>query len=76
MSLPCMVGPSCGRRTRFSAALGQGSIFVSFLGDEALVCDACPAQTRDRLAAVKRRRDPDDLFRPNRNIPPADTTDE
>jgi FAD/FMN-containing dehydrogenase len=59
----------------FAAALGKGdaSAYVNFLGDEgpARVRDAYPGATWDRLAAVKARYDPTNLFRVNHNIPPA-----
>jgi FAD/FMN-containing dehydrogenase len=47
--------------------------YVNFVGDEgeAGVRAAYPAQTWDRLAAIKRRYDPANLFRLNQNIPPA-----
>jgi Berberine and berberine like len=46
---------------------------VGFLGDEgpARVREAYPGSTWDRLAAIKRRYDPANLFRRNHNIPPA-----
>jgi len=46
---------------------------VNFLGDEgaARVRDAYPGSTWDRLAAIKARYDPTNLFRLNQNIPPA-----
>jgi hypothetical protein len=59
----------------FAAALRQGesAAYVGFLGDEgeARVREAYPGSTWDRLAAVKRRYDPANLFRLNQNIPPA-----
>ena len=59
----------------FAAALrqGDGGAYVNFLGDEgeARVRDAYPGGTWDRLAAIKRRYDPNNLFRLNQNIPPA-----
>jgi FAD/FMN-containing dehydrogenase len=47
--------------------------YVNFVGDEgeAGVRAAYPASTRDRLAEIKRRYDPTNLFRLNQNIPPA-----
>jgi FAD/FMN-containing dehydrogenase len=59
---------------RFEAAFeGDAGVYVNFLGDEgeARVREAYPGQTWDRLAAVKRRHDPDNLFRLNQNVPPA-----
>ena len=59
----------------FAAALRQGDpgVYVNFLGDEGgtRVREAYPGPTWDRLAAVKRRYDPDNLFRLNQNVPPA-----
>jgi FAD/FMN-containing dehydrogenase len=54
-------------------------VHVSFLGDEgaARVHEAYPADTYERLAAIKRRYDPTNLFHVNQNIPPrAGTMDE
>jgi FAD/FMN-containing dehydrogenase len=47
--------------------------YVNFLVDEgeARIRDAYPGETWDRLAAVKARYDPANLFRLNQNIPPA-----
>jgi FAD/FMN-containing dehydrogenase len=52
---------------------GDGGVYVNFLGNEgeARVRDAYPGSTWDRLAAVKRRYDPTNLFRLNQNIPVA-----
>jgi FAD/FMN-containing dehydrogenase len=59
----------------FAAALrqGDGGAYVNFLGDEgeARVREAYPRATWDRLAAIKARYDPTNLFRLNQNIPPA-----
>ena len=51
---------------------GDTAAYVNFLGDEgeARVHDAYPAPTWKRLAEVKRRYDPENLFRANHNIPP------
>ena len=61
--------------TDFSAALRQddGGAYVNFLGDEgtARIHEAYPEATWDRLAAIKARYDPTNLFRLNQNIPPA-----
>ncbi len=60
--------------TDFHAALRQGDVgaYVNFLGNEgpARVRDAYPAATWSRLTEIKRRYDPDNLFRLNQNIPP------
>ncbi|HEY2959151.1 MAG TPA: FAD-binding oxidoreductase [Actinomycetota bacterium] len=59
----------------FAAALQQGDpgAYVGFLGEEgeARVRQAYPGATWDRLAAVKARYDPTNLFRLNENVPPA-----
>jgi FAD/FMN-containing dehydrogenase len=61
--------------TGFTAALHEGhpGVYVNFLGDEgeARVREAYPGATWDRLAAVKRRYDPTNLFRLNQNIRPS-----
>jgi FAD/FMN-containing dehydrogenase len=58
----------------FAAALRQGDpgVYVNFLSDEGpeRVREAYPGPTWDRLVEVKRRYDPDNLFRRNQNIPP------
>ena len=59
----------------FAAALHQGDTgaYVNFLADEGQtrVRAAYPGETWDRLAAIKGRYDPGNLFRLNQNIPPA-----
>jgi FAD/FMN-containing dehydrogenase len=61
--------------TDFVAALRQedAGAYVNFLADEgeARVRNAYPGPTWDRLAAIKSRYDPTNLFRRNQNIPPA-----
>jgi FAD/FMN-containing dehydrogenase len=58
----------------FAAALRQGDLgaYVNFLADEdqARVRQAYPGRAWDRLAAIKRRWDPTNLFRLNQNILP------
>jgi FAD/FMN-containing dehydrogenase len=57
-----------------SNQLHQGpGAYVNFLADEGpgRVREAYPGTTWDRLAAIKARYDPDNLFRRNQNIPPA-----
>jgi FAD/FMN-containing dehydrogenase len=58
-----------------SAALQRGATgaYVNFLGDEgeARIRDAYPGPTWDRLARIKARYDPSNLFRLNQNVPPA-----
>ena len=60
--------------TDFAAALRQsdGGAYVNFLGneDEAQLRAAYPGQTLNRLAEIKARYDPTNLFRLNHNIPP------
>jgi FAD/FMN-containing dehydrogenase len=60
----------------FAAALRQGDdgAYVGFIGDEneARIHQAYPGSTWDRLAAIKTRYDPTNLFRLNQNIPPAE----
>lgn len=56
-------------------ALDQGlrGVYVNFLSNEgeARLHEAYPGSTWERLAAVKARNDPTNLFRRNHNIPPA-----
>jgi FAD/FMN-containing dehydrogenase len=60
--------------TDFAAALrpGGGGAYVGFLGDDgpARIRDAYPGATWERLAAVKNRYDPTNLFHLNQNIIP------
>jgi len=59
----------------FATAMKQGDsgAYMNFMGDEGEVRlrQAYPGQTWDRLAAIKTRYDPTNLFRHNHNIPPA-----
>jgi FAD/FMN-containing dehydrogenase len=59
----------------FAAAIQQSDhgAYVNFVGDEgeARVRDIYPEATWTRLAEVKRRYDPTNLFRLNQNVPPA-----
>ena len=59
----------------FAAALRQGDpgVYVNFLADEGpgRVREAYPGATWDRLAEVKRRWDPANLFHQTQNIQPA-----
>jgi len=61
--------------TDFAKALRQGDdgAYVGFLGDEGegRIRVAYPGSTWERLAAIKGRYDPTNLFRLNQNIPPA-----
>lgn len=61
--------------TDLAKALSDGTTaaaYVGFVGDEGEEGVRCayPAATLERLAQVKRRHDPDDLFRLNPNVPP------
>jgi FAD/FMN-containing dehydrogenase len=62
--------------TDFAAALQQGDsgAYVNFLGEEGAdrIRAAYPNGAWERLAAIKARYDPTNLFRLNQNIPPAD----
>ena len=51
----------------------DGGAYVNFLSDEGpeRVRAAYPGATFDRLAAIKARVDPGNLFSRNQNIPPA-----
>jgi FAD/FMN-containing dehydrogenase len=59
---------------RLAAALGDGEdrAYVNFLGDEGQprIRQAYPGPTWERLAQVKARYDPTNLFHRNQNIPP------
>jgi len=52
---------------------GDGAAYVNFVNDEGpeRVRAAYPGATWDRLATIKARYDPENLFRRNHNIPPA-----
>jgi FAD/FMN-containing dehydrogenase len=52
---------------------GTSAAYVGFLGDggDQDLRRAYPPATLERLAEVKRRYDPDNLFRLNQNVPPA-----
>jgi FAD/FMN-containing dehydrogenase len=60
-----------GLETALSGGSPTGA-YVGFLGDEgeAGTRRAYPSATLERLAEVKRRYDPDNLFRLNANVPP------
>ena len=57
-----------------ASALDQGvpGAYVNFIGDEGAerVHDAYPPATWERLASIKARYDPENLFRLNQNVPP------
>jgi FAD/FMN-containing dehydrogenase len=65
-----------GWASDLSSALFQGepAAYVNFLGDEGeeRIHQAYPRSTWDRLADIKSRYDPTNLFRLNQNIPPTD----
>jgi len=52
---------------------GDGGAYVGFLGNEgeARVREAYPPSTWERLAAIKGRYDPSNLFHLNQNVPPS-----
>jgi FAD/FMN-containing dehydrogenase len=58
----------------FAASLSRGApgAYVNFLANEGedRVREAYPGATWDRLAAIKRRYDPTNLFRLNQTVPP------
>jgi FAD/FMN-containing dehydrogenase len=56
-----------------SAIRQSDGAYVNFVGDEGAegVRSAYPPETYARLAEIKRRYDPDNLFHRNQNIPPA-----
>ena len=60
--------------TDFAVALyqGDGGAYAGFLSDEgeARIREAYPGSTFERLAVIKGRYDPTNLFRLNQNIPP------
>jgi len=53
---------------------GEDGAYANFLGDEGAerVQAAYPGATWDRLAEVKRCYDPENVFRLNQNLPPAE----
>jgi FAD/FMN-containing dehydrogenase len=53
---------------------GEPGAYVNFLGDdgEERIREAYPGPTWDRLRQIKGRYDPENLFRLNQNIPPAE----
>jgi FAD/FMN-containing dehydrogenase len=61
--------------TNFAEALRQsdGGAYVNFLGEDgqARIRAAYPGRTWNRLQEIKARYDPNNLFRLNQNIPPA-----
>jgi FAD/FMN-containing dehydrogenase len=60
------------RDTADALRQGDDGAYVNFLGDEGeeRVRAAYPGRTWERLAEVKRRYDPDNLFRLNQNVAP------
>jgi len=59
-----------GRAREEMSRFGSGQ-YVNFTGEGGAERAAYPPQTYARLAEVKRRYDPDNVFRFNQNIPPA-----
>ena len=56
---------------RRGGALAPGSVYVNFMPeDEADRVESAYGPNYERLAEVKRRYDPDNLFRMNQNIRP------
>jgi FAD binding domain/Berberine and berberine like len=55
-----------------SSLKGRDGAYAGFLFDEGIdrVREAYPGSTWDRLAEVKRRYDPENVFRLNQNVPP------
>ena len=51
-----------------------GQVYLNFIGDEGLdrVESAYGPAKYDRLRRIKKEWDPDNVFRHNQNIPPAD----
>ena len=51
----------------------DGAAYVGFMADEGeeRVRAAYPGSTWDRLAEIKARYDPDNIFKLNQNVPPA-----
>ena len=80
VNVAAMYGDSAEKETHDSWVDGLGETlgkngaggYAGFLGeeDEATIRAAYPGKTWDRLRELKRRYDPDNLFRLNHNIPP------
>jgi FAD/FMN-containing dehydrogenase len=51
-----------------------GRVYLNFIGDEGTdrILDSYGADTYSRMRQLKRTWDPDNVFRHNQNIPPAD----
>jgi FAD/FMN-containing dehydrogenase len=69
-------GPQHAAWAAETAALledGKRGAYVAFLGDDGAdrIREAYPDETYRRLAGIKRRYDPDNVFRSNQNIAPA-----
>ena len=60
------------------ASYGPDAMYVNFTGeaDEDKVRASYPPQTYAKLAAIKKRYDPTNVFRLNQNIPPASNDEE
>jgi FAD/FMN-containing dehydrogenase len=82
VNVAAMYGDAAERETHdafvndVADALGKDGAggYVGFMGeeDEATLRDAYPGGSWDRLRELKRRYDPENLFRLNHNIPPAE----
>ena len=61
------------RASRRELKQGDDGAYVGFLGDEGdeRIRAAYPGRTWERLAAIKARYDPENVFRLNQNVPPA-----
>jgi FAD/FMN-containing dehydrogenase len=73
---PAALAPHVGWADALAGELhepGNDGVYVNFLGDEGpdRVRAAYPGRTWDRLVALKRRYDPDNLLARNQNVPPA-----
>jgi FAD/FMN-containing dehydrogenase len=60
------------REVPWALRQGDAGAYVNFLGDDGpeRVRDAYPGNTWERLAAIKREYDPENLFRLNQNVQP------
>ena len=62
---------------RQSDGYNDGGAYANFLADEGeeRIRAAYPGATWERLRAIKRRYDPENVFRLNQNVPPADAAE-
>ena len=62
-----------GAAKSLGAPFASGSVYINFMpDDENDRVERAYGANYQRLAQIKRRYDPDNLFRFNHNIPPAD----